>query len=91
MAFMMPIVKRNWDLYKTNRFEGRSSDRRSKIGSDKYSSISTSNGSNFDRSPHRSVQSKMSSRSIATNSLGSSSQSFQVRSSSPSLAQNKSE
>lgn len=90
MAFMMPVVKNDWDIYKSNRSRRTSecsnanscrSRKVSECRSEGPSSMSTSPGSDFITSPHRSVPDKMSSRQyIRSNSTSysrTSSQSFQ--------------
>lgn len=105
MAFMMPVVKNDWDIYKSNRSRRTSecsnanscrSRKVSECRSEGPSSMSTSPGSDFITSPHRSVPDKMSSRQyIRSNSTSysrTSSQSFQspVKSASSSPPKNNS-
>ncbi|XP_050300111.1 uncharacterized protein LOC126738714 [Anthonomus grandis grandis] len=90
MAFMMPVVKNDWDIYKSNRSRRTSecsnanscrSRKVSECRSEGPASASTSPGSDFINSPHRSVPDKMSSRqytrSNSTSYSRTSSQSFQ--------------
>lgn len=71
MAFMMPVMKNDWDIYKSNRSRRTSecsnanscrSRKVSECRSEGPSSMSTSPGSDFRTSPHQSVPDKMSSR-----------------------------
>ncbi|KAL1509738.1 hypothetical protein ABEB36_004430 [Hypothenemus hampei] len=90
MAFMMPVVKNDWDIYKSNRSRRTSecsntnscrSRKVSECRSEGQSSTSTSPGSDFITSPHRSVPEKMSSkqytRSYSASYSRTGSQSFQ--------------
>ncbi|KAJ8919444.1 hypothetical protein NQ315_016543 [Exocentrus adspersus] len=71
MAFMMPVVKNDWDIYKSNRSRrvsecsNATSCRSRKVSEcrSEGASLSTSPGSDFTTSPtHRSVPTNMSSR-----------------------------
>ncbi|XP_019869067.1 uncharacterized protein LOC109597750 [Aethina tumida] len=86
MAFMMPVVKNDWDIYKSNRSRrvsecSNTSNCRSRKVSECRSegpSLSTSPGSDFITSPtHRSVPANMSSKQYSRANSRTSSNSLQ--------------
>ncbi|XP_023015855.1 uncharacterized protein [Leptinotarsa decemlineata] len=85
MAFMMPVVKNDWDIYKSNRSRRLSecsnptSCRSRKVSECRSEgpSLSTSPGSDFITSPNRSVPTNMSSRQYSRASSRTSESSLQ--------------
>ncbi|KAG5882767.1 hypothetical protein JTB14_029943 [Gonioctena quinquepunctata] len=86
MAFMMPVVKNDWDIYKSNRTRrvsecsNTTSCRSRKVSECRSEgpSLSTSPGSDFIASPsHRSVPTNMSSRQYSRASSRTSESSLQ--------------
>lgn len=87
MAFMMPVVKNDWDIYKSNRSRRssecsthRGGDRSRKVSECKSDcpSLSTSPGSDFLHSPaHRSVPVNMGQRAMSRTSSRTSQNSLQ--------------